>query len=73
MKELLSEYVVMFGHKKMEEKVELPYEFIVKENYELYKMLLTLLPESHDREDMRLLKDGLYKLNMRVNEVWGSR
>ena len=32
MEELLSEYVLMFGQKKLEEPVELPYEYLVKEN-----------------------------------------
>lgn len=52
--------------------MELPYEYLVKENYALYKMLMTLLPQTEtDREDLRVLKDGIFKLNARVNEVWG--
>ena len=44
----------------------------MKENYALYKMLMTLLPQTEtDREDLRVLKDGIFKLNARVNEVWG--
>ena len=37
----------MFGDKRAEmgeNEVELPYEYMVKENYSMYKMLMTLLP-----------------------------
>ena len=63
----------MFGQKKLEERVQLPYEYLVKENHALYKMLLTLLPQTDsDREDLRLLKDGIFKLGVRMGEVWGT-
>ena len=45
MKDLLSEYVLIFGQKTLEGKsLEIPYEYLVKENEIMYKMLVTLLP-----------------------------
>lgn len=48
MGDLLSEYVVMYGEKKLPVgcKLELPYEYLLKENNLLYKMLMTLLPNA---------------------------
>lgn len=69
----MKEYIVMFGHKKVESPVQLPYEYLVKENQTMYKMLLTLLPQvESDRDDLRIIRDNLFKLNAKVTEVWGK-
>jgi hypothetical protein len=45
LKELINEYQLIFGQKSLEGKeIEIPYEYLVKENQIMYKMLLTLLP-----------------------------
>lgn len=53
LRELLSEYVLMYGEKKLPEgtKIELPYEYLLKENNTLYKMLMTLLPNAQFLKD----------------------
>jgi hypothetical protein len=54
----LSEYVLIYGEKKLHEntKIELPYEYLLKENNILYKMLMTLLPNA------QFLKEELHKI-----------
>lgn len=45
----------------------------MKENQTMYKMLLTLLPQIEtDRDDLRIIRDNLFKLNARVTEKWGK-
>jgi hypothetical protein len=48
LKDLLSEYVLIYGEKRLPEgcKLELPYENLLKENNLLYKMLMALLPNA---------------------------
>jgi hypothetical protein len=63
----------MFGHRKLEGEVTMPYEFLVKENKVMYKMLLTLLPlVEGDRDDLRIVRDGAFKLSSKVADVWGK-
>lgn len=51
----------------------MPYEFLVKENKVMYKMLLTLLPlVEGDRDDLRIVRDGAFKLSSKVADVWGK-
>ncbi len=44
MKDLLKEYMLMYGPKSLEGiDLEIPYEYLVKENQTMYKILQTLL------------------------------
>lgn len=65
--------MVMFGPKKLEGELQLPFEYLVKENQVMYKMLLTLLPEIEaDRNDLRIIRDNLFKLSSKITEIWGK-
>lgn len=58
LKGLLSEYVLMYGEKSLPPgcKLELPYEYLMKENNLLYKMLMTVLPNA------QFLREELHKI-----------
>ena len=58
LKDLLSEYVLMYGEKRLPVgfKLQLPYEYLLKENNLLYKMLKTLLPKD------QFLREELHKI-----------
>lgn len=55
----------MYGEKKLAEgtKVELPYEYLLKENNTLYKVLMTLLPNA------QFLKDELHRIKETFDSV----
>jgi hypothetical protein len=37
----------------------------------MYRMLISLLPKvSGDREDLRMIRGSLFKLNSKVKEIW---
>lgn len=39
----------------------------------MYKMLLSILPEVEaDRDDLRVIRDNLFKLNATVGETWSK-
>ena len=65
MKNLISEYVLMYGEKKLPpgSKLELPYEYLLKENNLLFKMLMTLLPNA------QLLREELHKIRETYESV----
>jgi hypothetical protein len=57
----------MFGTKKLEGEIQLPYEYLVKENQVMYRMLITLLPKVNgDRDDLRVIRSNLFKLNSKI-------
>lgn len=58
MKELLAQYVLIYGEKNLEGvALEIPYEYLVKENAVMYKVLLTLLPHlNYDRNEVNEVK-----------------
>ena len=66
----------MFGDKRSEvpkSEIDLPYEYLVKENSSMYKMLLTLLPlAENDKEGLQNVKDGIFKLECKAKEFWGA-
>jgi hypothetical protein len=68
LRELLSEYVLMNGEKKLPEntKLELPYEYLLKENNLLYRMLMTLLP------NVQFLRDEIHRVRESFDAVQES-
>jgi hypothetical protein len=61
----------MFGARKFEGEIQLPYEYLVKENQVMYRMLISLLPKvSGERDDLRMIRGSLFKLNSKVKEIW---
>ena len=74
MQELINEYILMFGDKSTElniSEIDLPYEYLIKQNYTMYKMLQTLLPlAENDKEGLVNIKDGIFKLQCKIKELW---
>ena len=61
LKDLVGEYVLMYGHKTLQGKpLEIPYQYLVRENQVMYKMLMTLLPGiQYDKNHVNRLRESL--------------
>lgn len=62
--------MLIYGQKSLEgREVEIPYEYLVKENQTMYKMLVTLLPRvQYSKKDVAELKDTLESVESVVKE-----
>ena len=73
MKELLSEYIVIFGVKKLEDKgreIEKPYEYLQKENILLHRIMMALVGRLNmTKDDIGNIRDGILGLGDAVKEL----
>jgi hypothetical protein len=73
MKDLLSEYIVIFGAKTLKQEgreIEKPYEYIQKENIMLHNILLTLIGRLNmTKDDMGHIRDQVQKTDLTVKEL----
>lgn len=73
LKDLLNEYKLIYGEKTLEgREIEIPFEYLVKENKTMYKMLLTLLPQlEYHKKDLTDFRETLESVETIVKEFKG--